>query len=845
MPATPTAAAKTVASLLPLAQRRRSITAAARLRLPDAPAMLPSLLALLLLPAAGPAALEGKPDPKQGLVWYDARALGIEGQGWTKTAALYDRLPAAAEKLVRPPVWGLSRHSAGLCVRFTSDATALSARWTVNSKNLAMPHMPATGVSGLDLYVRHQGKWRWLGAGRPQGQTSTARLAAGLPAGPQRDFLLYLPLYNGVASVEVGLPAGSKMLRAPAYPAHKKPLVFYGTSIMQGGCASRPGMVHTAILGRRLDWPVINLGFSGNGRLEMELAKLLGEIDAAAYVIDCLPNLQAKDVAARAEPFVLALRKARPDTPILLVEDRSPANADLLPGVQAGTAARRAALRSAFEKMTWEGVPTIHYQAGDRLLGDDGEATVDSSHPTDLGFLRQADATEPILRYLLADARPRRAAVEGYTDRLSYVAGEEIRFHTSTRAQKYTLEIARVGAERAVVWKKEALPGKEHPVPADASSHGCRWPVALAVQVPPEWRSGYYAGRLSAKLPDGKTAAAELFFVVRPAKPGQDTKVLLQLATNTYNAYCNWGGYSLYAYNGHRRVQGRRVSFDRPIAGQFRNWELPFVQWAEKAGYRIDYAVNSDLEQHPDLLKHYRLVLSVGHDEYWSSPMRDSLEKFIRSGGNVAFLSGNTCCWQVRSEDKGRALVCFKQAYRADPLFARGERKLLSTLWSHHLVGRPENGLTGVGFLWGGYHKSHGQFMDGSGAYTVHRPDHWLFAGTGLARGSAFGGKDTIVGYECDGCELTWKDGLPYPTHADGTPKGFQALATAPARWHPDDCEWYEKWQKGRTGQAVLGVYTSGGTVVTVGSTDWSHGLRGNDPVVVRITRNILDRLAK
>jgi hypothetical protein len=245
------------------------------------------------------------------------------------------------------------------------------------------------------------------------------------------------------------------------------------------------------------------------------------------------------------------------------------------------------------------------------------------------------------------------------------------------------------------------------------------------------------------------------------------------------------------------------------------------------------------------LLKHYRLVLSVGHDEYWAAPMRDHLEKFIADGGNVAFFSGNTCCWQVRSEDKGRALVCWKQAYRDDPYFAQGDQKLLSSLWSHHLIGRPENQLTGVGFLWGGYRKSHGQFMKEPAEYTVHRPEHWLFQGTNLKRGDRFGAQDSIVGYECDGCELSWKDGLPSATGRDGTPKGFEVLATCPARWHPDDCEWYEKWQKGRTGQAVVGLYSQGGTVVTVGSTDWSHGLGGHEPIVERITRNVLDRLSK
>jgi hypothetical protein len=155
-----------------------------------------------------------------------------------------------------------------------------------------------------------------------------------------------------------------------------------------------------------------------------------------------------------------------------------------------------------------------------------------------------------------------------------------------------------------------------------------------------------------------------------------------------------------------------------------------------------------------------------------------------------------------------------------------------------------------VGFLHGGYHLSHGQYMDGKGAFTVHRPDHWLFAGTGLKRGEEFGGKHTVVGYECDGCEFALKDGLPVPTGRDGTPEGFVILATCPARWHPDDALWYDRFPRDSTGApaqgaAVLGVYTKGGTVLTTGSTDWAHGLRGGDAVVERITRNVLDRLSK
>ncbi|MSU58338.1 MAG: hypothetical protein EXS35_09180 [Pedosphaera sp.] len=454
--------------------------------------------------------------------------------------------------------------------------------------------------------------------------------------------------------------------------------------------------------------------------------------------------------------------------------------------------------------------------------------------------MRAGDASQPLF-------------LEGYTGQVSYAPGDEVTFHVSTSAPKFTLEITRLGLKPELVWTtKSPVPGAEHAIPESASSLGCNWPVALSVKIPAEWRSGYYQVALRASDSGGKfvhrgsrRVESSCHFIVRPAAPGRDAKILLQLTTNTYNAYNNWGGTSLYAYNGRGNVQGNRVSFARPPESQFANWELPFVQWAERNGYVLDYAANADLEFRPELLPHYRLVLSVGHDEYWSAPMRDNLEKFIGDGGNVAFFSGNTCCWQVRSEEGGRALTCWKENFHKDPVYPTGDHRLLTSLWSHHLVKRPENQLTGVGFLWGGFHLSHGQFMDGSGAFTVHRPEHWIFEGTGLKRGDTFGGQDTIVGYECDGCELTWRDGLPFPTFRDGTPESFNVLCTAPARWHPGDCEWYEKWERGRTGAACLGLYTRGGTVFTAGTTDWSHGLRGGDPVVERITKNVLDRLAK
>ncbi len=442
--------------------------------------------------------------------------------------------------------------------------------------------------------------------------------------------------------------------------------------------------------------------------------------------------------------------------------------------------------------------------------------------------------------------------IEAYPDRTSVAANEDLAFHTSTTAAEYSLEIARIGAKREVVFQKSGIPGGGvHPIPEHASANGCGWPISFSMPVPSEWKSGDYTATF--KVSDGggkfvarnrRTAEMESWFVVRPSSFDKNVKILLQLATNTYNAYNNWGGSSLYAYHGRANLQGHRVSFQRPQSSLFPNWEQPFVAWAESNGFTIDYCSNLDLEQRPELLEHYSLVLSVGHDEYWSAGMRDRLEAWIAKGGNVAFFSGNTCCWQVRPEENGQALTCYKQAFNLDPVFKTDDHSLLTTTWSHHLVKRPENLLTGVGFLYGGYHKSHGQFMDGSGAFTVHRPDHWMFADTNLKPGDSFGGQHTIVGYECDGCELQWKDGLPSPTHRDGTPKSFEVLATCQAQWAPDDCEWYDQWEPGRIGAACLGIRTDGGTVFTCGSTDWAHGLRGGDTVVEQITRNILKKLS-
>ncbi|MBN1345341.1 MAG: SGNH/GDSL hydrolase family protein [Phycisphaerae bacterium] len=355
-------------------------------------------LETLQIVEAGKVTEDAKANPR----WYDAKLFDFEGKGWADTAEFYHRLPGRAKGVVRDPVWGLSTNTAGLCVRFVTDADKIAARWTVTRKSLAMDHMPATGVSGVDLYVRYEGSWRWIGNGRPKSSpTNTATLADGIPRGVH-EYLLYLPLYNGVQSLEIGLPLEAKLAKAPPRPGDRaKPIVYYGTSIAQGGCASRPGMAHPAILGRRLDWHVINLGFSGNGQMEMALCKLMAEIDAAMYVLDCVPNLNAEKVTERTEPFVLALRKARPEAPIVLVENIEYQAGAFLPARREAYESKNKALREAYERLLAKGVKGLYYIPGKPLLGTDGEATVDGTHCSDLGFQRYADGMEPVLRKIL------------------------------------------------------------------------------------------------------------------------------------------------------------------------------------------------------------------------------------------------------------------------------------------------------------------------------------------------------------------------------------------------------------------------------------------------------------
>ena len=330
------------------------------------------------------------------VTWHDATSFEIEGRGWAKTAGPYDRLPDSARSKVSETAWELSKESSGVCVRFVTDAAAVSVRWSLTSGTLAMPHMAATGVSGVDLYARSaDGSWRFVGNGRPHqqdGNVSEFKFPEG--AKPGRECLLYLPLYNGTKSLEIGVPPGASLrMPEPRPDTLRKPIVVYGTSIVQGGCASRPGMVWTSILGRMLDRPVVNLGFSSAGTMEPPVAEPLAEIDAAAYVIDCIWNMSEDPNVYRdhVSKLVHTIREARPEAPIIFV-GQSLMRPEAHPTKP--TIGQEAAVRA----LQQEGVEGLFLVPGKNLIGDDGEGTVDGVHLTDLGMIRQARALLPIVK---------------------------------------------------------------------------------------------------------------------------------------------------------------------------------------------------------------------------------------------------------------------------------------------------------------------------------------------------------------------------------------------------------------------------------------------------------------
>ena len=419
-----------------------------------------------------------------------------------------------------------------------------------------------------------------------------------------------------------------------------------------------------------------------------------------------------------------------------------------------------------------------------------------------------------------------------YTDATSYAPGDRVTFFVSSPIPEVSCRVSRVGADEKTVHEQAGIRAGQHDVPEHAYRDGCAWPDTFSLTVGSDWPSGYYRVALRAG-----ELAAEHFFVVRSANPGAESRHVLVLATNTYQAYNTWGGLNLYGNDAsfvdssdqlvHRPTPATVVAWDRPYSkcliaapvptripalarrgmgqgvglpeataelvaagasvwdmpGGFVNkWEQQFVAWAERAGLAIDYLAQCDLDRDANALDAYASYLSVGHDEYWSWEERDVVEAFVDAGGQAAFFSGNTSFCQVRFERDGRAMAGYKfTAPSDDPVLGTDRERRLTSIWSDPLIDRPETQMTGVTFCRAGYSRVGYAGSRASGGYTIYRPEHWSLEGTDLFYGDVIGDEATLVGYETDGCAFRFEGGLPMPTGEDGAPEGFEIVGVAPA----------------------------------------------------------------
>ncbi len=331
---------------------------------------------------------------ENGVKWIDGMDLPIEGRVFDDVEHYFDRLPANVSTNVNAGVRNMKHHTAGMQFRFYTNSKKLRFKWTPYSSRLAMGHMPSTGVSGIDIYRWNAGKGRWV-------HVKCFRL----PDEAKEDFsfdldwkyggpcLVYLPLYNGLRSFSLGIDAPATVEPLPPRASGvEKPVVFYGTSITQGACASRPGMSFVNIVGRDLDVPVVNLGFAGNGWMELEMSEHLARIDASCYVLDCLWNMGSanadnrpgRNVEENYDPFIRNLRAKRPGVPIVMAGQCNVRNG--------APNAKEQFVRALYDRLVAEGWDNLIFLPGPGMFADDSEGTVDGCHPNDYGMVALAKA---------------------------------------------------------------------------------------------------------------------------------------------------------------------------------------------------------------------------------------------------------------------------------------------------------------------------------------------------------------------------------------------------------------------------------------------------------------------
>jgi hypothetical protein len=462
----------------------------------------------------------------------------------------------------------------------------------------------------------------------------------------------------------------------------------------------------------------------------------------------------------------------------------------------------------------------------------------------------------------------------GYANKFSVAQGDSITFYISSSSVDSIINIFQIRDKAYYkTYYKRPLAVQSTSAHSDSNFwYGCGWDSTLTLHIDDSWNPGVYRaefGTYGVNLGTGgasNDSTSGILFFVKDRNPGNTSNYLLLIATNTWQAYNDYGGKSLYDNISTNSQRSFKVSFNRPAnrplgslgSADFYKYEYKFINWASLNKIPLEYASMYDLDRNSKFLfanndstqNLYKILFIVGHNEYWTIQERQQCEQFIDNGGKVIILSGNTCWWQVRFEDNGQTMVCYKDSAldrNANPDKLLVPDSLITTNWWKSPVNNPENSFTGVNFKDGGYVNSGTKLLksSGFGDYAALNTQFWVYDGTWLKEGDEFGFDDAIVGYETDGTPFHWDSlGLPVVDGADGTPPNYKVLGVSPTI--PYDNKPY--------GHATMGIYYKGnkGAVFNGATTDWADGLLTDitnnnypDPVVDRITKNVLNKFTQ
>jgi hypothetical protein len=469
------------------------------------------------------------------------------------------------------------------------------------------------------------------------------------------------------------------------------------------------------------------------------------------------------------------------------------------------------------------------------------------------------------------------------------------------------------------VHEASGLPGGRHETPDDVVAVGCGWPVGTTFTIPSDWTSGGYVVTFHGER-DGAEVAQDAFFVLRAARPGNASKLAMIVATYSWQEYNDWGGgcgyfsdefvdHSMDPLEVREKSFKPRLSFDRPwarglirtpvgaprlaqqpipfgapvgvpaadwaisngysvwtIANGWARYDGLTARWLEAEGYAPELVSQWDLDRDPSILDNYDVVVTTGHDEYWTAVGRNALDAFIERGGRYARLAGNIV-WQVRLEDDLLTQVCHKYAAHADPEIDNPDRSVRSGAFEAHYIDNPPVTTFGANGFRGVYSRMSGLSPRGPGGFIVYRPGHWAFEGADVYYGDVLGAELPLVGYESDGLAYTFRSGLPYPTYEDGTPESLEILALTPVTLEEEDHghagslitiadgdlafateaifgeDTPANRDQLRYGSAVITHMPKGeGEVFCAGTTEWCFALANGHTQAEIITRNVLNR---